>query len=127
MNYLLDTHVLLWWLNNDKNLGSKIRQAISDDQNKVYVSVINFWEISIKLKSNPRFKLKTPFEVLLDIFDFPTLDVKLNHVNALHKLPLKHKDPFDRMLISQAQAENMTLITGDQKIFKYENVEVLKA
>lgn len=118
MRYLLDTHVFLWWLNDDKKLKVPLREIIRDSSNSIFVSVISAWEISIKMKAK-KFKLKTTFEKVFDKFQFELLDVNLSHVFRHHKLPVFHKDPFDRMLIAQAFAEKAILITGDSKFKKY--------
>ena len=126
MRYLLDTHIYLWWLNNDKRLKATIRKIISDSNNIIYLSCASAWEISIKLKTNPEFKIRSPVLDYSEQSNFEILSITLNHIFELHKLPTYHKDPFDRILISQAQAENLTLITSDQKIWRYK-ISLLKA
>lgn len=118
MKYLLDTHIYLWWLNNDKKLTTPVQKILSNPDNILYVSVISFWEISIKFHAR-KLLLKTPFLALIQNLQFNLLSVNLDHMLELHKLPVYHKDPFDRMLIAQAQAENCILITDDSKIKKY--------
>lgn len=117
--YLLDTHFLLWWLKNDKKLKPEIETTLADKKNLIYTSVISAWEISIKLRNNPEFKLKTSIKRAFRVSSFEMLDVSMEHVLELHKLPLIHKDSFDRMLIAQALAEKCVLITADEKIKKY--------
>lgn len=127
MRYLLDTHIFIWWLNNDKRLKTSIKKIIENKENQIVASVINGIEISVKSKTR-KVKLKTTVETMFKISGFEVLDVNLNHVLEFDKLPLhkNHKDPFDRILISQARVENMTLITSDEKILKY-NLSFLKA
>lgn len=126
MKYLCDTHVLIWWLNGDKRLKKPIKSILTDGNNIIYISVASAWEISLKLKTNPRFRLLVPIEVCFQKSGFEVLDITLSHVIQLHKLPSYHHDPFDRMLIAQAQAENASLITVDEKIGKYK-VGLVKA
>ena len=120
MRYLLDTHIFLWWLNDDKRLSSRVKDIIKDNGNVVCVSVASAWEISIKLKTNSSFKLKTTIAKTFKIAEFTVLDISLRHALRLHTLPLHHKDPFDRMLVAQAQEDEMVLITNDPKIKKYD-------
>lgn len=121
--YLLDTHILLWWLVDDPRLSNNVREILSDPNNYIVVSVVSAWEISIKLGLNKDFKMSVSLE---DCFDkkngFSSLPVHLKHVFELEKLPPLHKDPFDRMLISQAIAEECILISSDEKISQYSEV-----
>ena len=126
MKYLCDTQIFLWWLNGDKRLKSSIKNIIRNSANFFLVSVVNGWEISIKLQNNPEFKLKSSIETSFQKSNMEILDVKLSHVLEFHKLPVIHKDPFDRMLVAQAKVEGAILISADSKIWKY-NVPVLKA
>ncbi len=122
--YLVDTHIFVWWLNGDSRLKTLVREMVSDTRNSVFVSVVSGWEMSIKIK-NRKLKLKTSIKRMYEIAGFKVLDVTLDYVLFLEKLPLYHRDPFDRMLIAQAKAENLTLITSDKKIWKYK-VDVLR-
>lgn len=119
MRYLLDTHIYLWWLNADNRLQPHTKNLLSDSAQFVYISVVNAWEISLKLKTNSEFKLKTSFEKCFVNLEFEMLEISLSHILELHKLPFYHKDPFDRLLIAQAKSENLKLITIDKKIKKY--------
>lgn len=120
MHYLLDTDVLLWWLDNDKRLKDSIKQIINDRENRIYVSVVSGIEISIKHKLG-KLPLKTTVRRIFEIADLDILNINLDHVLEFNKLPLskKHKDPFDRILIAQAKVEWLTLVTSDPKIWKY--------
>jgi PIN domain nuclease of toxin-antitoxin system len=126
VKYLLDTHTLLWWLENNKKLNPKTRKIIEDSDNIVFASVANAWEISIKLKARPDFKIKLPLEEWFNQINLQVLPISLDHILQLDKLPPHHKDPFDRILISQAKSEKLTLITADAKITKYK-IKTLKA
>lgn len=127
MKYLLDTHIFVWWLEGDKKLKRHIRKLLESSENQVFASVINGIEISIKIR-NQKLKLKTTVKKMFEISGFEVLDINLNHILEFNKLPLhkNHRDPFDRILISQAKVENLTLITSDPKIWKYK-ISILKA
>jgi len=120
MNLLLDTHVFLWAVDDDPNLSPAARTAITDGRNLVYVSAATAWEISIKRNVG---KLRTPqddyFEELR-LHRFTPLSITTEHALAVETLPPHHKDPFDRMLIAQAQTEHLTLITRDRRISLYD-------
>lgn len=124
MRYLVDTNILLWWLDDDKKLKESVRRVIKDPQNQIYVSIASGWEISIKNRSG-KLPLKTTIANCFKQSTFGILDINLQHVLKLDKLQPHHKDPFDRILIAQAIVEKLTLITSDQKIWKY-NVNILK-
>lgn len=125
MKYLVDTHIFLWWLNSEKKLRNSVKEILKDPDNIIYVSVISAWELSIKLIKDSKFRLKTTIEDCFQKAGFEILDINFSHVLHLQKLEQHHKDPFDRMLIAQAQSEGAVLITGDDKIWKYD-VDVLK-
>lgn len=117
--YLLDTHVLLWWFAADKQLGHLAKQMIADANNQIFCSVASHWEMVIKQSLGKLRFPKKMFETLEDggIFIVP---IEARHVLELQDLPPIHKDPFDRMLIAQAQADNLTVITADANIQKYQ-------
>jgi PIN domain nuclease of toxin-antitoxin system len=122
MNLLFDTHALLWWMDNSKRLGSRARAVLRDPQNDVWISAVCIWEVSIKV-SIDRLKLNAPFEECIDLElaqGFRSLQVTFRHAFAIRHLPLYHNDPFDRLLIAQAQCENLTLITADPWIRNYD-------
>ena len=127
MRYLIDTHIFVWWLNGDKKLKTPIKKILENKENQIAASVISGIEISVKAKTR-KIKLKTTIERMFEISGFKVLEVNLNHVLELDKLPLHrdHKDPFDRILISQSRVEKLTFITADEKIWKY-NLPLLKA
>lgn len=119
MRYLLDTHVFLWWLSLDKRLKEGWKQVISDSSNQVFLSTVSAWEMSIKLQIG-KLKLKTPLADCFKDLSFEILDISLDHILTLNQLPLKHKDPFDRMLIAQAKEEQCILVTDDEQIQAYD-------
>jgi PIN domain nuclease of toxin-antitoxin system len=118
VNLLLDTHALLWWLNNDPELPPKARKAITDPLNIVMVSAVNVWEIVIKKAIG---KLEAPDDLTsaLQTSQFEILPIQIEHALQVGKLPSFHADPFDRMLVAQAMVESLTIVTHDNKIKKY--------
>lgn len=124
MSYLLDTHILLWWLADDPKLGKEIRNIIAKEA--VWVSTAAVWEIIIKKRIG---KLEAPDDIDRQLKDqnFAILDIKLPHVIALGVLADHHADPFDRIQIAQSQTENLVFITRDRRILKYGNLEILPA
>lgn len=125
MRYLLDTNIFLWSLNGNKKLKGKIKEIIKDTENQIFVSIASAWEISIKNRAG-KLPLKTTLSKCFEVCSFEILSIDLNHVFDLETLPLYHKDPFDKILISQARVEDLTFITTDEKIWKY-NLSLLKA
>jgi PIN domain nuclease of toxin-antitoxin system len=119
VNLLLDTHVLLWWLSDDRRLSAPAHRAIAEGANIVFVSVAALWEIRIK-EAIGKLRLPDNFAATLDAENFEILDVKAKHVHALSELPLVHRDPFDRILISQAITEKLRLVTRDKTIQRYD-------
>ena len=116
--YLIDTHILLWYLSDDKNLSFELKRVLEDTKNEILVSVVSLWEIFIKEDLG---KLTVPKDIekytTRSGFDF--LDIELEHVLNIKNLKNHHKDPFDRMLIAQAIAENIPIITNDSKFLQY--------
>ena len=124
MSLLLDTHVLLWWLADDDRLGAEARSAIEDAGRMVHVSAATVWEISIKRQ---RGKLEVPGDLLAQIDEsFHPLDITAAHADRAGSLPPVHADPFDRLLVAQAQLEDLELCTGDRRLPEYD-VRVLPA
>lgn len=125
MRYLIDTQIFIWWLDEDSKIKDSIRDVLANPENQIFISVISGVEISIKHKKR-KLKLKTTVEKMFEISGFEVLNLNLNHVFVFDKLSPLHKDPFDRILIAQAKAEGLTLITSDKKIWKYK-VPLIKA
>jgi PIN domain nuclease of toxin-antitoxin system len=122
MNYLLDTHALIWFLNGDKFLSSKARKAIESENASNFVSIASLWEIAIKI-SLDRLSIKVPFKKLseeLDKNNFQLLPITFSDTVVLTSLKFHHRDPFDRLIISQAIANGFTLISKDGEFSKYE-------
>ncbi|MFA4924929.1 MAG: type II toxin-antitoxin system VapC family toxin [Ignavibacteriaceae bacterium] len=121
MNYLLDTHVLIWYLEGDKKLSEESISLIDNADNKVYVSIVGLWEIAIKI-SLGKLKISIPFDELKEILDkssFDILDLNFDDLINLQKLAFHHSDPFDRLLIAQAISNNFILISHDEIFRKY--------
>lgn len=120
MRLLVDTHVLLWGIEGDRRLSPAARQLIEAPENDSFVSVASLWEIAIKVRIG---KLSAP-EHLPDLIasnpDFGLLDITAGHVWRVRALPLHHTDPFDRLLVAQAVAEDMTLLSHDQRLALYD-------
>ena len=117
--FLLDTHTFLWWLADSKQLGKRCREVISDQRNQIFVSAATTWEILIKMSLG---KLEAPEDIDSVVTDegFDKLPISLYHGQLAGRLPALHRDPFDRMLIAQAQAEGLILLTADEIICQYQ-------
>ena len=118
MNILLDTHVLIWALENNPTLSKPAENAIVDGSNMVFVSAASVWEIGIKMNMG---KLEAPDNLLEEIRShrFTPLPMTLEHAQLAGRLPDLHKDPFDRMLVAQAMIEKLTLVTRDKMVLEY--------
>ena len=119
MRLLLDTSTLLWWLDDDKKLGAAARAAIADPENEVFVSAASAWEISVKRASR---KLDAPFDIASALArnHFAELPIEVAHAVAAGELPPHHRDPFDRMLVAQAQIDDLAIVADDAEIAKYD-------
>jgi PIN domain nuclease of toxin-antitoxin system len=126
MNLLLDTHALLWSLINDPKLSQEAHAEIVDPDNRVFVSTISIAEIRIKESIGKLEDVPSDLYSLLLRVPFEILNFNLEHAIALGSLPHHHRDPFDWMLIVQAQVEDLILVTRDRKIEQYA-VQTLKA
>ncbi|MBM3778014.1 MAG: type II toxin-antitoxin system VapC family toxin [Acidimicrobiia bacterium] len=116
MRLLLDTHTLLWWLDGDRRLSRRARLAIGAADNPVFVSAASAWEIATKARLG---KLPGALDVASDIAGclasqgFSSLDITVLHAQRAGRLPGGHRDPFDRMLIAQAQIEDLSVVSND--------------
>ena len=120
MRYLLDTHVLIWYLFGDTSISKKAKKII--DSEDCYYSLCSLWEIAIKQSLDKLTVRETiPFiDAQAQRNYFTKLDVTSNHIETIKSLPFIHHDPFDRLLIAQAKSENMLLITKDGIIPQYD-------
>ncbi|ATC65141.1 PIN domain nuclease [Nibricoccus aquaticus] len=125
MRLLLDSHVLIWWLENPDRIAKPLRDAISDPTNDVFFSAASIWELTIKSSLN-RLRLPPSFVTLLRHDGLDELEINTSHAQATASLPPIHGDPFDRMLIAQALTEGLVLATRDATIMRYD-VPVIEA
>ncbi|MDA8334889.1 MAG: type II toxin-antitoxin system VapC family toxin [Peptococcaceae bacterium] len=122
MRVLLDTHVFLWWITDDRRLSPKARDLIGDGSNDLFLSAASGWEIAIKAGLG---KLKLPADVgtmvaeQLDVNAISALPVQMNHALHVNTLPAYHRDPFDRLLVAQALCEDLSIMTADPQICQY--------
>lgn len=125
MRLLVDTHALLWWLAGDRRLEVDARVAIERDENQCAVSVATVWEIEIKRAAG---RLKAPRDIVgvLDRLNVGLVAISAHHAVAAAGLPPHHADPFDRMLVAQAQIEGFTVVTRDSQLNAYD-VPILAA
>ncbi len=122
MKFLLDTHTLLWAINQDSRLPAPLVDLIEDPENDVYVSMASIWEAAIKIGLG---KLRVPGQTIdylighVESHALTVLAITLAHVRIVQDLPLIHRDPFDRMLVAQAKASSLILVTADAEIVHY--------
>jgi len=119
---LLDTHTFLWWITDSDRLSRKARSLISSGTNEIFFSAVSAWEIAVKaelgrvtLPSDP--ETFVPQQITQNAFQ--VLPLQLRHALRVFSLPSVHRDPFDRMLVAQAEAERMPLLTGDSHFHSY--------
>ena len=122
MRLLLDTHIFIWWADEPEKLSPVALAALEDEANDLILSVVSVWEIQVKTQLG-KLKLNQPLKELIESQQetngLRILPVELSHVLMLDALPFHHKDPFDRLLIAQSIAEDMTLVTADDKFSAY--------
>jgi PIN domain nuclease of toxin-antitoxin system len=123
VSLLLDTHVVLWWLADDPSLSDEIKARL-DHEPDVYVSAVTIWEVAIKQAIGKLEPADLPEQILRS--GFRELPVGSRHALAAGRLPLIHRDPFDRMLVAQARCEDLMLVTRDARCRQYD-VAVLPA
>jgi PIN domain nuclease of toxin-antitoxin system len=117
LKFLLDTHVLIWWSGESYKISTKVQNLLMDKNNIFFISFVSIWEIQIKSQLG-KLELNIPLTQLIqeqqDINQFQLLPISLNHIYFLENLPKHHKDPFDRLLISQSIVEQMPIISIDR-------------
>jgi PIN domain nuclease of toxin-antitoxin system len=121
MAFLLDTHTFLWFVAGDKQLPPTVRDKIKDIKQHCFLSVASLWEITIKFQIG-KLTLNISLEELFNYIDrnqIEIIPINIEHLLTLSELPRHHGDPFDRLIISQAIAENLILITRDSALKKY--------
>ena len=128
MQYLLDSHTFIWFINGDAQLSSNAKRQILDFPNSTcFVSIASLWEIAIKINIG-KLSFKKPFKNIEEEIvknNFELLPLKFEHILHISNLPMKHRDPFDRILIAQALEENLTIISRDQNFKLYKNIKLL--
>jgi len=126
MDYLLDTHTFLWFINGSVELSPQAKNIIKNPANTLYLSIADFWEIAIKMNIG-KLSIDMSFEELINEAnknDFQILQIQLEDIRVLTTLELYHKDPFDRILIAQAIQNNLTIITKDSN-FEFYPVKII--
>lgn len=119
MRLLADTQILLWQFADDPRLTGKLRSSLTDDASEIVVSDVSLWEVVIKNRTG---KLKidvAAFEREIDRQDYARIPIAREHIRQLAHVPLIHRDPFDHLLIAQAQAEDLRILTADEKFSAY--------
>lgn len=121
MNLLLDTHALLWWFTRDSKLSAVAAKVLIPTENVVYVSAAVAWELAIKTRSGKldAQAILADFQGLLLERGFRRLTISTAHALRAGQLPLHHRDPFDRMLVAQAQALNFPIVSADPAFDRY--------
>lgn len=123
MQYLLDTHALIWFLEDDPQLSPKVRTEIMDINNQCFVSIASLWETAIKV-SLRKLQLKSDFNKIIDFLSDTSIEIltiEFTHLQRLLSLPFHHRDPFDRIIIAQGLDENFTIMTKDEQFSHYTN------
>lgn len=122
MRLLLDTHTFLWFITNDSLLSATAEALIADPGNECVISPASYWEVAIRVNLG-KYPLTVPFEQFLsegiEGNDFSILPVEIRHAAVLSQLPMHHKDPFDRLIISQALADQIPVISVDTAFDRY--------
>lgn len=125
MRLLLDTHTFLWWVSDFRQIAESARQAIANPDSEVFVSAVSGWEIAIK-KAKGRLAAPDNLAAVVEEKRLAHLPLTFDHAERAATLPPHHRDPFDRMLIAQARAEGLILVTRDSRIPLYD-VPTLRA
>jgi PIN domain nuclease of toxin-antitoxin system len=118
VRFLLDTHLLLSWLGQSSLLSEEALDLIGDPEHQVLYSAVSLWEIRLK-QSLGKLRIPENFTEALDTQSFGALPLRPEHTEKLASLPWHHRDPFDRMLVAQAQAEAIRLVTADEALAAY--------
>ena len=125
MKYLIDTHILIWFIEGSAQLSQDVQLLIANPRNNIYISQATLWEMTIKI-SISKLSLSisiSELERFLIEHQFQILETKFSHYEVLQQLPFHHQDPFDRLIIAQAKAEKYMILTHDDK-FKMYNVQL---
>jgi PIN domain nuclease of toxin-antitoxin system len=125
MRLLLDSHTIIWWALFPGRLKSATRRALISPDNDLFLSAVTVWELQLKI-AQQQISLPADFTSRLLADGFDELPIELEHASRAAQLPPLHTDPFDRLLIAQALAEGLLLVTSDREIFRYD-VPVMEA
>lgn len=122
MSYLLDTHTLIWMLEGDKRLSGPVRQSLQQTEQPLTVSIVSLWEISLKRSLGKLVLSVSTAQLAAELarLNIGLLAISPVHLSRLETLPFHHGDPFDRLLIAQAQTESLILLSRDQAFAAYE-------
>lgn len=116
MRYLLDTHSLIWFIGGEPQLSAHVRQLMDEEENELFISIASLWEMAIKF-SIGKLDLEQPFEEMfpeqLENNSIEILGITIDYLKAVGNLPFHHRDPFDRLIIAQAQVEGLPIISVD--------------
>jgi len=122
MKYLIDTHTFLWIIEDNKNLTEKVRTIYIDNSNEIFLSVASIWEMAIKISLN-KLSIRGQLVKFIDRHaienNIRLLSIQPHHIFSIEKLPFHHRDPFDRLLLSQCLQEKMHLLSKDKEFDKY--------
>lgn len=122
MRLLLDTHAFLWYILDDPRLTAKADSLISDANNEIEISPASYWEIAIKIRLK-KYSLPEPYQVFMDreiaINGFRILHIEPKHTAPITTMPFHHRDPFDRLIVAQALAERIAVVSGDADLDAY--------
>jgi len=119
MKYLIDTHTLLWIVTKNQKLSDRARELFLNTENLIFFSLASLWEMAIKISLNKLFleePLKDFIQTQIKGNDIKILNIEINHILSLENLPYYHRDPFDRLLITQSMNENIPILSSD-KVF----------
>jgi PIN domain nuclease of toxin-antitoxin system len=119
MRLLLDTNAFLWWRDGSPRFSPEIRDEIRNPDNDISISIVSLWEIAIK-RGVGKLRFLEDFQEVMSDESFNLLPIAYSHLNALELLPLRHRDPFDRLLIAQSIAEDLPIVTNDGKFALYD-------
>jgi PIN domain nuclease of toxin-antitoxin system len=122
MKVLVDTHTFIWALLHDHRLSAKAKQILKSDEHELFFSLVSLWEFAIKIKTGKLNALGSSVAYLRDEmenYSMQLLPIRYQHILQLEALPVHHSDPFDRLLIAQAIAESLPILTHDEKFSLY--------
>jgi PIN domain nuclease of toxin-antitoxin system len=117
LKLLLDSHVIVWWLRDDRRLGREARRAIAE-ADVVWVSTVSGWELAMKIAKG-HLRIAESLRATVAADSFTELMLTLRHTEELERLPMHHRDPHDRMLVAQARVEGATIVTHDRALEAY--------